>query len=64
MWIMEIPDPLDLTPADQLWVIAQAMEENGGPAAYLAALRAVADRLEEVGWWLAEPRGGGAEGAL
>ena len=44
-----------LAPPEQLWVIAQAVEENGGPAAYVAALRAVGERLEEMGWWLAEP---------
>jgi hypothetical protein len=40
------------------------MEENGGPAAYVVALRAVADRLEDVGWWLTDPLGRGAAGAL
>ena len=44
-----------LAPPDQLWVIAQAVEENGGPAGYVAAVRAVADRLGEMGRRLAEP---------
>jgi hypothetical protein len=44
-----------LAPTEQLWVIALAMEENGAPLAYIAVLWALADRLEELGWWLAEP---------
>ena len=55
MWSVELEGLVGLTPAEQLWVIAQVMEENGGPAAYVAALRGIAARLEEVGWWLAEP---------
>jgi len=55
MWILEVPDIGLLMPAEQLWIIAQAVEENGGPAAYLAALRSIAARLEDLGWWLAEP---------
>jgi hypothetical protein len=56
MWILDEQLIMSaLTPPEQLWIIAQAVDENGGPAAYVAALRAVADRLEEVGWWLAEP---------
>ena len=44
-----------LTPAEQLWITVQGIEENGWPAVYVFSLRVLADRLEEVGWWLAEP---------
>jgi len=47
-----------LTPAEQLWVIALACEENGAPAAYYLALRKLAEHLEELGWWLREPARG------
>jgi hypothetical protein len=43
-----------LHPADQLWLIALAVEENGGPAEYVLALRRVAERLEQIGWWISE----------
>lgn len=53
MWdIEEIPDFEHLPPADQLWIIALGVEENGGPTDYVAALRALAERLEELGWWV------------
>jgi hypothetical protein len=54
MWRVELEHLGGLTPAEQLWVIAQAVEENGGPPAYAASLRSVADRLEGLSWWLAE----------
>jgi len=44
-------------PAEQLWVIALAVEENGGPVEYVSALRHMAERLEELGWWLSEQGG-------
>jgi hypothetical protein len=43
-----------LRPPEQLWVIAQAVQDNGGPGSYVTALRALAGHLEELGWWLAE----------
>jgi hypothetical protein len=53
MWIVdELPDFEQLPPADQLWLIAQAVEENGGPAEYVLAMRNMATCLEELGWWL------------
>jgi hypothetical protein len=56
MWILEPDLAIDvLSPPDQLWVIAQAVEENGGPRDYAAALRQLAERLEDTGWWLREP---------
>ena len=45
----------DLTPPEQLWVIAQAVEENGGPRDYVLGLRHLAERLEGMHWWLQEP---------
>ncbi len=54
MWtIEEIPGFEQLPPADQLWLIALAVEENGGPAEYVQSLRSVAERLDELGWWVA-----------
>jgi hypothetical protein len=44
-----------LPPQDQLWIIAQAVEENGGPSDYVGVLRQLAERLEDTGWWLREP---------
>jgi len=56
MWTPEPDLDLDnLPPADQLWIIALAIEEAGGPSEYVLALRKVAEHLEEVGWWLTEP---------
>lgn len=53
MWDVErIPEFERLAPGDQLWLIALAIKENGGPAEYVAALRELAERLEELGWWL------------
>ena len=46
-----------LIPAEQLWVIALAVKENGGPTEYVSALRHMAERLEELGWWLSEQGG-------
>ena len=34
--------------------IALAVEENGGPAEYVRSLRRLAERLDELGWWLGE----------
>lgn len=45
MWTLDTPDLGPLTPAEQLWVIAQEVEEFDGPPAYVAALRA-----SQVGW--------------
>ncbi len=56
MWIMDSElDLTSLTPAERLWLIALALEENGGPADYVLALRELAERLEALGWWLADP---------
>lgn len=55
MWTVEhIPDFKQLPPADQLWLIALAVEDNGGPAEYVRVLRNSADRLDELGWWLSQ----------
>jgi hypothetical protein len=55
MWTIEdLPGFEQLAPADQLWIIALAIEENGGPAEYVRALRKSADRLDELGWWLSQ----------
>jgi hypothetical protein len=55
MWILEPDLAIDvLPPSDQLWVIAQAVEENGGPRDYVGALRQLAERLEDTSWWLRE----------
>jgi hypothetical protein len=64
MWGVELVKLGLLRPAEQLWIIAQAVEENGGPQDYVLALRTVADRLEEVGWWLTDPLDRGVAGAL
>jgi hypothetical protein len=40
MWNLEMLELRDLRPAEQLWVIAQAVEEHEGPTAYVKALRA------------------------
>jgi hypothetical protein len=55
MWNLDVPELDALPAAGQLWVIAQAVEENGGPRSYAESLRRLAERLEELGWWLAEP---------
>jgi hypothetical protein len=55
MWNLDLPELGGLTPAEQLWVLAQAVEENGGPPDYVLALRRLAERFEDLGWWLAEP---------
>jgi hypothetical protein len=57
MWDVELPVLGALTPSEQLWVIAQALVENGGPPSYALALRRLAERLEELGWWLGETKG-------
>ena len=44
MWDVEFPELGALTPAEQLWVIAQAVEENGGPPSYALALRRSGER--------------------
>jgi hypothetical protein len=51
MWdIEQLHNFEHLPPADQLWLIALAVEENGGPAEYVLTLRRLAERLDEVGW--------------
>lgn len=53
MWqVEEISAFESLPPADQLWLIALGVEDNGGPAEYVVALRDLAERLEELGWWI------------
>jgi hypothetical protein len=52
----ELPMFNQLPPADQVWLIALAVEENGGPAQYVRALRSLADQLEEFGWWASGER--------
>jgi hypothetical protein len=64
MWNLDVLDIGPLAPAEQLWIIARAVEENGGPDAYVAALRALAAGLEEASWWLTEPLGGPQPGQL
>jgi len=54
MWNLDVADLEDTPPADQLWVVAQAIEEYGGPRAYVVAVRRLAGQLETIGWWLAE----------
>jgi hypothetical protein len=57
MWIIEeIPRFEQLTPADQLGLIAPAVEDNCGPAEYVCALRFIAAQLEELGWWMSGER--------
>jgi hypothetical protein len=63
MWNLDVLDIGPLVPAEQIW-IAHAVEENGGPDGYVAALRAVANQLGELGWWLAGPPAGTVGGAL
>jgi hypothetical protein len=54
MWDIEgLPAMVDCSPADRLWIIALALEEAGGPADHVRALRDLAECLEELGWWLA-----------
>ena len=55
MWIVDVPELGMLTPADQLWIIAQAGEEAGGPLTLCPSTRCLAGRLEDAGWWLSEP---------
>jgi len=56
MWALEEHLGLEsLTPPEQLWIIAQAVEENGGPRDYVLVLRHLAERLEDMRWWLQEP---------
>jgi hypothetical protein len=55
MWNVEVADLDLLRPAEKLWIIAQAVEENGGPRSYVEALRQLAERLEDTSWWLREP---------
>ena len=55
MWMLEVLDLTPLSPTEQLWVIAQAIENHGGSRGYVSALRALAERLEDLGWWLDEP---------
>lgn len=63
MWSHEDLDDLGaLSPTEQLWVIALAVEDTGGPSSCVDALRMLACRLEDVGWWLREPTGVGAAG--
>lgn len=53
MWTVEdIPYFEQLPPADQLWLIALAVEENGGPTEYVRALRLIADQLDALRAWL------------
>jgi hypothetical protein len=53
MWVLEeLPNFEMVPPADQLWLIALAVEENGGPTEYVRALRSIAEHVEEFGWWL------------
>lgn len=54
MWILDVPELRGLTPAEQLWFVAHAVEENGGPRKYVQVLRRLAERLQELGWWLQE----------
>ena len=55
MWnTVGLPEIEQLPKADQLWIIALAVEANGGPSDYVGALRAVAQRLQEMGWWINE----------
>ena len=61
MWILEPDLAIDALPRpDQLWIIAQAVEENGGPRDYVRVLRQLAEHLEDAGWWLGEPARVGA----
>jgi hypothetical protein len=55
-----------LAPAELLWIVALSIEENGGPACQVFAVRQLAASLQDLGWWLAEPRsaGGGGEGTV
>jgi hypothetical protein len=48
-------DLATLTPGELLWLVALGVEENGGPTAYVLALRALADQLEGMGAFLSEP---------
>jgi hypothetical protein len=58
MWATDdLPFIAELSPPDRLWVIALAIEKGGGPYEYIIALRQLAQRLKELGWWLAEPPG-------
>ena len=55
MWILDADIAIDvLTPAEQLWIVELAMEENGGPSDYVATLRQLAERLDEMCWWLSD----------
>jgi hypothetical protein len=59
MWIVEPIEAFDwLLPTNQFWLIALAVEENGGPAEYAHALRTLAEHLDELGCggsWLLPP---------
>ena len=39
-----------LRPADQLWLVASALEEEGGRRELVRALRTMASQLEEIEW--------------
>ncbi len=53
MWVVEpLPDFEQLSPADQAWLIALAVEENNGLREYVRALRLLAEQLDQLGWWL------------
>lgn len=47
-------DIAGLGPADCLGSIALDLEETGSWVDYVLALREIADRLEDLGWWLRE----------
>ena len=47
-------DIVGLPPADCLWVIALHIEEAGGPSNHVLALRRIAERLDDLGWWISE----------
>ena len=53
-WRCDLLDLGALTPAEQLWVIAHALEELEAPRTYVPTLRELAATLEELGFWLAE----------
>jgi hypothetical protein len=47
-------DILGLPPADCLWVIALHIAEAGAPSNHVLALRRIAERLDDLGWWINE----------
>jgi hypothetical protein len=57
MWNLELSEIGALTPADQSWVIARAHGGERGAGRVHVSPAGTAERLEELGWWLAEAIG-------